>query len=139
MHGQDLLERIRVAEERADAAEKARAADAVEHARLLAAERERADAAAARADAAAARADAAAARADAAQERADAAQERADAAQERADTAERNTESNFKLFVESHNNEFKQPQLKCTFFIATLKRLKNVLFFWLKRMKNLEI
>jgi len=108
MHGQDLLERIRVAEERADAAEKARAADAVEHARLLAAERERADAAAARADAAAAR---------------------ADAAQERADTAERNTESNFKLFVESHNNEFKQPQLKCTFFIATLKRLKNVLFF----------
>lgn len=104
--GQDLLERIRVAEERADAAEKGRA-DAVEHARLLAAERDAAE-----------------------KSRAGAAEHSrlSAAGRERADIAERNMEFNFKLFQESYNNEFKQPQRKCTFFKATLKRLKKVLF-----------
>jgi hypothetical protein len=119
MEVQDLLERVRVAEERAEAAEKARAADAAEHARLMAAKRERAEAAEkARAADAAEHARLMAAE-----------RERADAERERANAAERKMESNFKLFVESRNNEFKQPQRKCTFFRMTLKRLKNVLLF----------
>jgi uncharacterized protein involved in exopolysaccharide biosynthesis len=82
--------------------------NAAEHARALASEK---------------------ARADAAEARAEAEKARADAADARADAAERNMESNFKLFVESHNNEFKQPQRKCNFFTVILKRLKNVLLF----------